>query len=302
MELATARSAIARAFPDLGVRSVRPLRGGWDFLTFEVDRRWIFRIPSRPPFDGRLRREFGLLPLLARRLPVPVPEYRLRAAPSRAFPHRIGGYPKLGGIRVDRAGLSPSALARVGSELGRAMHALHHLPADRATAAGLPFRSPRTVRDGVRRWSRRVTSEVRPLLDPRSRARLDGVLEQLVGPEFPSFRSVVTHNDLLPVHVLVQRRSGAITGLIDWGDVEFGDPAFDFGVMGAKPYLGPSMYRAYGGPSDPGFLRRADAYRRLVPSHAVIHATSTRNPGMRAESLRRFVRALASPGPAATGA
>jgi hypothetical protein len=69
--------------------------------------------------------------------------------------------------------------------------------------------------------------------------------------------------------------------------------------MGARPHLGPAMIRAYGVPPDPGFFERADAYRRLVASHAVVHAIETRDPLLRSRGLRAFARALASPGPAA---
>lgn len=265
----------------------------------EVDHRWIFRFPLRRDSEERLRREFALLPLLASRLKVPVPEYRFRHEPTPPFRSRFGGYRKLGGVRVDRSGLSPSALARTGRELGRAIARLHRIPVELAVARGLPYRTAAQTRAGLARWTGRVRREVRPRLTREARARLDAVLDRMARPGLYSFDPVVTHNDLLPVHVLVRPGSGAITGLIDWGDVQFGDPAFDFGVMGSLPFLGPAMYRAYGGASDPGFLERADVYRRLVPAHGVIYGTNMGNRALRSRSLRRLVRALATPGPGA---
>ncbi|MGI0071803.1 MAG: phosphotransferase family protein [Thermoplasmata archaeon] len=300
--LRSLRAVLRSEFPGVAARSVRRLAGGWDFRTLEVDRRWIFRIPLRAGYEVRLAREFALLPLLARRLPVPLPDYRLRRGPTHDFPHSIGGYRRLGGVRVDRAGLSPEVLARAGAELGRVVRALHRIPSDPLVRGGLPFRSARTVRAGVARWCRRVRNEVAPRLNATSRERFDRLARRLTSSALQTYSPVATHHDLRPAHVLVNSASGRISGLIDWGDLEFGDPAFDFGVMAAKPYLGPAMLRAYGGPSDPGFLERADGYRRLVASHGVVHANATGDRASRTRYLRAFLRALDSPGPAVRGA
>ncbi|MGB6442299.1 MAG: phosphotransferase [Thermoplasmata archaeon] len=268
--------------------------GGWDFLTFEVDRKWVFRFPAHQRPEEQIRREFGILPLLGRRLGVPIPEYRFRSEPTRSFPHRFGGYPRLPGIRVDRAHLTGPGLARVGEELGRAVARLHALPARAVTRAGIPFRSIDDCRLTFLRWGSRIRTRVGPLLDGTSRRRLDALLERLRRRELYSFRPVVTHNDLLPVHVLVDPKRAQITGLLDWGDVEFGDPAFDFGVMGWMSYLGPAMLRAYGGPPDPHFLERADAYRRLVASHTIVRARKFGDPELQRIGLRLLAGALAT--------
>jgi aminoglycoside 2''-phosphotransferase len=297
MELLAARRALGAAFPGLPLRSVRILPGGWDFLTLEVDRTWVFRFPVRPSSEERIRREFSLLPLLAARLGVPVPEYRFRREPRGAFPHRFGGYTKLRGIRVDRARLSSRALARTGRELGAALTALHRVPRAAAVGAGIHYRPAVEVRDRFLRWGRKVRREVRPLLGADSRRRMDELWDRASAARLWSFRTALIHNDLLPVHVLVAAPSGAITGIIDWGDVEFGDPAFDFGVMGRLPHLGPAVYHAYGNPIDPGFRERVDLYGRVVVSHAVLYATQTGDQEYRARSVRRLARALNSSEP-----
>jgi aminoglycoside 2''-phosphotransferase len=298
MQREAARAALLRSSPDLGSRSVRVLPGGWDFLALEVDRRWVFRFPVRPSSEEQIRREFALLPLLARHVGVPVPDYLFRHEPDRSFRHRFGGYPKLGGVRVDRAGLSPRALARTGRELGEALTGLHAISRARAVAAGLPYRTSSEVRRAFLGWGTRVRSEVRPFLDPSSRERLDTLFDGLTRPGILSFRPAVIHNDLLPAHVLVAARTGAITGLIDWGDIEFGDPAFDFGVMGQLPHLGPAMYRGYDGRIDPHFRERADAYGRLAPAHGVLYAEENGDRRLLTRSVHRLVRALERPGPA----
>jgi Phosphotransferase enzyme family len=53
-----------------------------------------------------------------------------------------------------------------------------------------------------------------------------------------------------------------IVGVIDWTDVEIGDPAFDFGylwVWHGEPFVR-EVLRHYQGDIDPGFIDRACAY------------------------------------------
>ena len=47
-------------------------------------------------------------------------------------------------------------------------------------------------------------------------------------PEEYSGPAKLIHNDLGTEHILLDQTSGKITGIIDWGDVALGDPAFDF--------------------------------------------------------------------------
>jgi aminoglycoside phosphotransferase (APT) family kinase protein len=41
----------------------------------------------------------------------------------------------------------------------------------------------------------------------------------------------LVHNDLWAGHILVDTRSGGVSGIIDWGDTIIGDPAIDFACL-----------------------------------------------------------------------
>ena len=43
------RALVARSFPDLAVRSIVPLPGGWTFYTYDVNGEWIVQLA-----DGRI--------------------------------------------------------------------------------------------------------------------------------------------------------------------------------------------------------------------------------------------------------
>src|SRR5258708_21610180 len=62
-------------------------------------------------------------------------------------------------------------------------------------------------------------------------------------PENPSsFMPTFCHHDLGVEHILVDRSTKRITGIIDWGDVALGDPANDFGKLYRD--LGPEALEA----------------------------------------------------------
>ena len=79
------------------------------------------------------------------------------------------------------------------------------------------------------------------------------------------FATCLIHGDIAPPHVLVGD-DGDLAGVIDWGDLEVGDPAGDFAwILGARPQAGERALSAYGGEPDAGFRVRADAAFKLMP-------------------------------------
>ena len=85
----------------------------------------------------------------------------------------------------------------------------------------------------------------------------------IVPRDFTDERRFV-HGDLHPEHILVDRLTGRLTGIVDWGQ-GFGDPAHDFEFLlvarGLSFLLG--AIRAYTVPVDAQFLWRTVYFARL---------------------------------------
>ncbi|MCA1722505.1 MAG: phosphotransferase [Actinobacteria bacterium] len=92
-EIRTEQAArlIATQFPALAALPVVPLATGWDNSVFTVGDAWAFRFPRRETALPGIRREISLLPLLARRLPLPVPVPELLGVPAESFPWPFTG-------------------------------------------------------------------------------------------------------------------------------------------------------------------------------------------------------------------
>src|SRR5215218_5677128 len=95
-----ARWLIAAQFPHVELRSLRLLGEGWDNTVWLVDERWAFRFPRRAVAIAGVERELAALPLVAPRLPLPIPAPVFAGIPAEGFPwpwfgaaHIPGGEP-----------------------------------------------------------------------------------------------------------------------------------------------------------------------------------------------------------------
>ena len=77
---------LAEQFPrwaDLPLRKVEP--GGWDNLTFRLGEEMCVRLPSAGEYALQVEKEHRWLPILAARLPLPIPEPRGKGSPGCGY-------------------------------------------------------------------------------------------------------------------------------------------------------------------------------------------------------------------------
>lgn len=245
-----ARRLIAGQFPQVELGSMRLLGEGWDNTVWLVDDRWAFRFPRRSVAIPGVERELAALPLLAPRLPLPIPAPELAGVPAEGFP-----WPWFGAAHIpggEPLGLSEGARRGLARPFARFLRALHEapapdgLPADPMGRADMQVRVPKTdaslidlENEGL--W--RTPDAVRNLLE---------AAHELPPPE----PTVVSHGDLHMRHLLVDDR-GALTGVIDWGDICVGAPAVDLSLLWSMlPPAGRAEFLAeYGGLSDDQLVR-----------------------------------------------
>jgi aminoglycoside phosphotransferase (APT) family kinase protein len=241
--------------------ALRPARAafvdqGWDSETYAVNGEWIVRFPKREDVVPSQTLERTLLAVLAPRLPVPIPVPSLLGEPCAEFPFPFLGYRRLEGVQA--VDLRPSdvdgeALAR---RLAAFVTALHAVPAAEAIALGVPERPPRDPLDARDRHAR-VWREVRGAVPAALAARGDAFFAAPPPPE-AAFPLRLTHADVTYDHVLLTPDGRDVAGVIDWGDVSVGDPAWDFAGLLAwfgEPFARRVLDR-YGVPADPGLLGR----------------------------------------------
>lgn len=258
-----ALSLIREQFPGLGAGGVRPFGSGWDNTAFLVDDDLVFRFPRKQSTVALLERETRVMPTMAGRLPLAVPDPRWEGRPTGRFPWPFAGYRRLAGVSADAANLTDDERASAAEPLGAFLAALHATP-----VADLDLPGDEIGRTAFARRMPELETRLAQLARRGHIASPEPWLRLFADPlPAPPPSTVLVHGDLYVRHLLVDD-ARRVSGVIDWGDVHAGDAAVDLQVMYAflPPPSRAIFLRAYG-PVD-------DRTRRTARLRAAFHAAA----------------------------
>jgi aminoglycoside phosphotransferase (APT) family kinase protein len=238
------------AVPGLDPASVEAVPGVPDqqydvaFVQDTQHRRWVVRVPRSQAAAAQMESTFGLLALLARRLPFGVPTPKGFAALKEGG--RAAIYPYLPGRPVDFASLPPGP--GLTADLGRSIAALHNADHQLFDEAGLPAYDADTYR--TRRLSELDRAAGTGHVPTGLLARWERQLEDVA---LWRFAPTPTHGDLTGDQVLVvfdddeDASTGRVKAFTGWEDAKVADPADDFAalVTAASPAALDSLLEAY---------------------------------------------------------
>jgi aminoglycoside phosphotransferase (APT) family kinase protein len=278
-----ARSLVQTQFPELELASLRLAGEGWDNTAWLVDERWLFRFPRREIALDGVGRELRVLPALAPLLPLPIPQPVFVGRPTSEFPWPFFGGPVVPGRELAEANLSDDARASLARPLGRFLRALHvaeiavELPVDPISRADMRIRVPR---------ARERLAEL---------AYADQRAEEILAAAYelpPSERRALVHGDLHLRHVFVD--AGRLSGVIDWGDVCWSDPAVDLVLVwcALPPAARAAFFEEYGPVGEEGLLR-ARVLSLFLCAVLALHARAEGLEQVERESLDGLERTLA---------
>ena len=269
----TGLTDLARLVPWLDAGTAVRISGGWTSETYELAGGWIVQVARTRYAADTLRHQLRVLPELAPRLGVRIPEPRLACDDPVAIVYR-----KLEGAAADAA--MPGAWPE---QLGGVISRLHATPPE---TVGLAAIDAATLRERRRIECTRLLSLIAPHLTGTERSRAELLLADLLDDDRNWwFEPAVTHGDLGPEHVLVSP-TGELAGVIDWESVGTGDPAVDFAwCLHAVPEIGERMLSAYGGPRDERIQDRARVLYAIMPWHEIAHGIATGVPAVIASGL-----------------
>ena len=203
---------------------------GYQNTVFRSANDWLIRL-GRTQADGqRLVEEGKLLERLvaAMSFQVPTPAFLQQ---SDVFPTGVMVYRRLAGVALDTA--HPERLTRaIAEQLGAIIAKLH------------TFAPREEVRDAASEAWRVWLSEPREWLEralaTRERSTFDAWLADIeVDAGMQRFSTCFIHGDLWFDHVLIDPLSGCITGIVDFGDAGWGDPAQD---LATQFHMGPQFF------------------------------------------------------------
>jgi len=251
------RDLLREQHPDLADHPVRLGARGWDNQLWRLGDDLAVRLPwATRSADALLRKEHTWLPALAPRLPLPVPVPQRFGEPSERFPWPWIITTWVPGTPADRA---PATRTEAAGTLAAFLGALHY-PAPEHAPTGRDRGGPLADYAGAFAQQIVAATERGLIIDP------DAVREvwddAVTAPEW-SGPALWQHGDLHPANILTA--GGAICGVIDFGDLFAGDPAYD---LAAAWILLPDgaidrFHAAYHPALDTATLRRARGWAVL---------------------------------------
>ncbi len=202
-----------------GLRAVK-VRDGWDNAVWRLGDALAIRVTRRAVAVGLHRHEQRWLPVLAPRLPLPVPAPVITGVPSAEFPWPWSVVPWFEG---DVAALVPPQ-PREARALACFLAALH-VPAPDDVAPNPARGGPLASRlAAVTMWA----EQARTIGDEALIAEAVGLFNAGLLAATATER-VWIHGDLHPRNVLVSQ--GRLCAVLDWGDVTAGDAAADLAAL-----------------------------------------------------------------------
>ncbi|MFE6869223.1 phosphotransferase [Kitasatospora sp. NPDC057692] len=242
------RALLREQHPDLADLPIREVAGGWGNQMWRLGDELSVRMQRMDTSPELQLKERRWLPLLAPRLPLPIPTPVRDGAPS-------GRFPKIWTVMtwVDGTPLDLGAITRTdhaADSLAAFLTALHvEAPGDAPPASDFGAH-PRDCTPGFEDCLQAVD------IDPFSEDRIRAVWDDAVAAAEWEGPPVWVHGDLHPANVVVA--DGTLTGVVDFGALFAGDPAWDLAAAWLLLPAGGAarFFDSYGRP-DEGTVRRA---------------------------------------------
>lgn len=227
-------NTIRKHVQGLALQTVERIESGQNNDVWLVDSTYIFRFPKYAEGVRQLEREAALLALLAGRLPLEVPRPAFcvlePSAAGRAFMgYRIIEGVPLEGERLERMN-DPAASSRIAGQLADFLRALHSTDPE---GGGGPEAA--SEYDPFQEWEdlyRRLQSKLYRFMNPEARARTDRhFADFFAAKEHGRIVPSLIHGDFGAENILYDPAAKRVTGVIDFGSAQLGDPAIDYAAL-----------------------------------------------------------------------
>ncbi|MEV0208637.1 aminoglycoside phosphotransferase family protein [Streptomyces sp. NPDC050788] len=210
------RDLLQEQHPDLAGLAIREVAGGWGNQMWRLGDELAVRMQRMDATPELQLKERRWLPVLAPRLPLPVPTPVRYGEPSERFPKHWTVMTWVPGEPLDHGSISRGTHAA--DTLAHFLRALHVEAPAEAPIAQDRGAHPRHCTEGFENFLRSVAlddvaADVRAVWDDAVAA------DSWEGPQ------VWVHGDLHPANVVVS--DGTLSGIVDFGAMFAGDPAWD---------------------------------------------------------------------------
>ena len=211
---------VASQFPQWADLRVVPVAlDGWDNSTFRLGHELLVRLPSPGAYEEQVEKEHQWLPILARHLPLRIPEPVAMGQPGEGFPRKWSIYRWIEGETASAERIE--SLTKFASGLAGFLGALYTIDA----RGGPPPGTHNFFRGGaVATYDKETRQSIQILADEVNAEAATDVWEAALASTWDR-APVWLHGDVTGSNLLVVH--GELRAVIDFGCAAVGDPACD---------------------------------------------------------------------------
>lgn len=274
-KVATMLERIKRTFPDLTWQKYQYLDEGWDHDVIILDNIAVFRFPNDEEYAHLLKDEIEVLKQLAPVVAIRIPNYTY-VAPDVSF----AGYPIIPGKTLLKPyfdTLSAQDKHDIAQQLAGLLSTMHTFLDTKPEARKL-IPNAYLVEDQIA-TKKQVKQYLTTVLDAEDYTRVERILHEVDGVLTQKLPAVFLHGDIYSRHLLWEASTKRL-GVIDFSDMNLGDPAIDFSELYeyGEEFVR-DVYDSYTGLKDDTFLKRAWIYQQwvgvyMMTDHFINHKNS----------------------------
>ncbi|MBE7148008.1 aminoglycoside phosphotransferase family protein [Bacillus mycoides] len=276
---------IKEALPDLSIHSYMQNEEGWDNITVIINDELLFRFPRKLEYANRIPLEKELCTILSHSLQeIEIPKYHLFYKNNCNTVPFCSYYPLIHGEPLTTelvAKLEKKELEVIITQLATFLATLHSIPLKRAETLGFPIEKTLIYwKELQTKLNQYLTNNLTSL----QKSALNRLFENFFANIAKStFQNTIIHADFTHHHILFNTQNNTISGVIDFGDAQIGDPAFDFAGLyydfGRE--FTTSVYEQYSAVishRDPLLIHRITTFYQYSPLlHNLIYNIETNN-------------------------
>ncbi|MBJ8203357.1 aminoglycoside phosphotransferase family protein [Bacillus cereus] len=221
---------IKEALPNLSIHSYKQNEEGWDNVAVIVNDELLFRFPRKQEYAMRIPLEKELCTILTQSLQeIEVPQYQLiyknesDEVPLCSYYNLIHGEP----LKTETvAKLEDTELQAIITQLATFLAVLHSIPSHQVTTLCFSIEKTCTYwKELQTKLNQYLTTNLTSL----QKLALNRLFENFFAClDTSTFQNTIIHADFTHHHILFNKQNKSISGVIDFGDAQIGDPAFDF--------------------------------------------------------------------------
>lgn len=218
---------IKNNFPDLKFKKFDIVDHGWNKTVIILDNKIVFTFPKNQEAQKKFKSELKILPKLSKSVTLPIPNFQYIPA-DKSF----AGYSLVSGTPLmfkDFKKLNSIQQNIAAKQVSNFLNELHTFPVAIAKKDGV---SMAWSEKDARNYYLNQAKTVYKKLTQKDYKILKSILENRCGSKIKNgFKKTVIHQDLTSDHILFDKNTKKVCGIIDFGDIQISDPAVDFGNL-----------------------------------------------------------------------